>query len=274
MPAVPLSDLTFVVPCMGRLAHLARTLPRLLALAPAQVRVVDWNCPDGTAEWVAANHPSCAVLRVRDVAFFNLAAARNAGAAHVQTPWICFVDADVLLDPRFGDVLRTLDPRAYFVADSAMPPLRGTVLCPRAAFQAVDGYDEVMQGWGSEDTDFYRRLELAGYARRVFDAALLEAIVHEDALRTLHYEEADPVRSVRLNAFYMHVKLDLMKLSGSPLSAPARRALRARIEAQILAAEAGQGPALLDLPVAHQAFSEEFELLAGLRYALVPRKPR
>lgn len=274
MPAVALSDLSFVVPCMGRLAHLSRALPRLVAMAPARVVVVDWNCPDGAADWVEANHPSCALVRVRDVTRFNLAAARNVGAARVDTPWICFIDADVLLDPAFARVLHSLDRQAYYVGEPPTTSLRGTVLCPRSAFLAVDGYDELMLGWGSEDTDFYRRLELAGYARRVFDASLLEAIAHADALRTLHYAEPDPIRSVRLNAYYMHAKLDLMKLSGSTLSLAARQALRARIEAQVRDAESGQAPTLLEVPVGRQSYSDELELRATLRYSLVPRAPR
>jgi len=259
---------------MGRLAHLARAVPRLVALAPARVIVVDWNCPDGAGDWVEAEHPCCTVVRVRDVAHFNLAAARNAGAARVETRWVGFIDADVLLNPTFAAVLQTLDGRGYYVTDSPNYCLRGTVLCTREAFLAVEGYDEVICGWGSEDIDFYRRLELAGFARRVFDATLLEPIEHEDALRTVHYKEADRFRSVRLNAYYMHAKLDLMRLSGSTLSLAARRALRTRIEAQVKVAEAGEGPAMLELPVARQAYSDEFELRASLRYALVPRGPR
>ncbi len=274
MAALALSDLSFVVPCMGRLAHLARTLPRLVALAPAQVLVVDWNCPDRAGDWVEAQHPACRVLRVRDVERFNLAAARNAGAEAADTPWLCFVDADVLLDPAFAHVLDTLDPRGFYVAETPTPSLRGTVLCTRAAYAAVDGYDELMLGWGSEDTDFYRRLEMAGYTRRALDAGVLTPIPHEDALRTRHYDERDPACSMRLNAFYMYAKLDLMRLVGTTLSFTARRALRARIEAQVQAATAGRSPASLELPVAVQAFSDELEIRASLRYTLAPRTRR
>lgn len=271
MPGAALSDLSFVVTCMGRLAHLRESLPRLATFAPARIVVVDWTCPERAGDWVDATHPGCTVVRVRDRSRFNLAGARNAGAAAVTTTWICFIDVDVLAAPGLKDLLPMLADDAYYVAEPSTTSLRGTVLSPRAAFERTGGYDEVIAGWGSEDTDFYRRLELAGYARRGFDAALLAALPHEDALRTRHYDEPDPVRSVRLNAYYMHAKLDLMKLTGSPLSLPARRALRARLEAQVQSAQTSGVGTGLELPVGRQSFSEDWELRASLRYELVPR---
>lgn len=272
MSGIALSDLSFVVTCMGRLGHLMQSAPLLAVLAPARTVVVDYACPERTGDWIETHLPAVDVVRVRDVRQFNLAAARNAGAAQVTSEWIAFVDADVLLAADFAHTLATLDdPRTYYVVAEAPISLRGTVLCPRAGYTAVGGYDEVMQGWGSEDTDFYRRLELAGWRQSMFPATHLKAIAHDDELRTRHYGGLDRLRSLRINAYYMYAKLDLMKLSGQALPLPARQALRARIAAQVDAAlDAGHADTL-ELKLGQQPLSEDWEIRASLRYSLARR---
>lgn len=275
MAGISLSAVSFIVTCMGRLEHLQQSAPRLAALAPARTLVVDYGCPDGAGDWVEAQLPTLDVVRVRAVRQFNLAAARNAGAARATSHWLAFIDADVLLDASFAALLTTLDDGdGFYVGERAPPSLRGTVLCPRAWFERIGGYDEIIQGWGSEDTDLYSRLQLAGCERRYFDVSVLSGIAHDDALRARHYGGVDPLRSVRVNAYYMYAKLDLMKLTGRELPRAAREALRARVVAQVEAAlDDGSGGAM-EVPVARQPLSEQWEIQASLRYRLVRRPSR
>ena len=273
MPGLDLADLSFIVPCMGRLVHLQQSLPRLLDLAPATCVIVDYACPDASGDWVLQHCPAARVARVRDVTHFNLAAARNFGARAATTPWLCFIDADVLPAADFRGQLAALgDAAAFYTALPATRGLSGTVLCTRAAFERVGGYDEVMTGWGSEDTDFYLRLQMAGWHRASFDAAGLHAVTHADDLRTRHYLEADARRSLSINAYYMHAKLDLMKLSGGELTARARSALHARIAAQVGSAMNRGEPSTLEVPVGQQLLTEGWEISATLRYRVAPRR--
>jgi hypothetical protein len=49
---------SLITTCKGRLAHLKETLPAFLAQgAGCEVIVVDYDCPEGAATWVNANHP-------------------------------------------------------------------------------------------------------------------------------------------------------------------------------------------------------------------------
>ncbi len=272
MAGIELADLSFVVPCMGRLSHLQESLPRLLALARATCVVVDYGCPDASGDWVRQHCPTARVERAQAVTHFNLAAARNLGARAATTPWLCFVDADVLLAAGFAGQLSALgDSAAFYTALSATRGLSGTVLCTRATFERVGGYDDVMLGWGSEDTDFYLRLQMAGWRRASFDAATLHALPHADALRTRHYREGDARRSLSINAYYMHAKLDLMKLSGGALSTRARSALYARIAAQVGAALDRGEATIIDVPVGQQPLADGWDISATLRYRVAPR---
>ena len=112
---------SYISTCMGRLEHLRRALPTWLAQPDSEVVVVDWSCPDGSGDWVKAHHAQAGVVRVPGRAHFNLAAARNAGAARASGRWLCFVDADVLLDPGFSVLVHPLlDPAAYLLSEAWM----------------------------------------------------------------------------------------------------------------------------------------------------------
>ena len=49
-----------------------------------------------------------------------------------------------------------------------------------ADFKRVGGYDEVIQGWGKEDEDFYARLTLAGLQDSSFPGEVLQTIGQGD----------------------------------------------------------------------------------------------
>lgn len=273
MPGIALADLSFIVPCMGRLAHLQQTLPLLLALTPATVIVVDYSCPDASGDWVDAHCPAARVVRVQGAATFNLAAARNAGAAAATGGWLCFIDADVEPGAEFAaQIGRLADAPAFYTVTPSTRGLSGTVICPRIAAERVGGYDETIVGWGSEDTDFYLRLQYAGFRHATFEAGCLRSIPHDNALRAQHYGGLDPQRSLVINAYYMHAKLDLMKLGGRALSARARAALHARIATQVTAALDRGEAGLIELPVGQQPLADGWEITSSLCYRVAPRQ--
>ncbi len=227
---------TFITTCMGRLAHLKRSLPTWVVQPEAAVVVVDHSCPDGAGDWVASAHPGVSVIRMPGRPHFNISAARNAGAGAAQSPWLAFIDADVLLPEDFGArVFPLLHPEAYWRPEDPTPDLVGTVLVPRAAFEAAGGYDEALEGWGNEDGDLYRRLKWAGLRRGNFPAAGMEAIRHDDAARTAHARIKDRNVSWLVNRTYLEAKWGLLRLSEDPLDLEARRALYAQVRDHVLA---------------------------------------
>ena len=100
--------LSIVTCCKGRLRHLKQALPTLVAQAESEVIVVDYDCPDKTREWVAAQFPGVHVVTVTDAPHFNLSRARNIGAAHARAPWLVICDADDVLAPSFSSELLRL----------------------------------------------------------------------------------------------------------------------------------------------------------------------
>ena len=168
-----MADICFVTTCMGRLSALRQSLGSMLEQANSSCVMVDYSCPDGSGDWVIAHHPSVRVVRVPGQAHFNLAAARNAGARAADAPWICFVDADVVLESGFASELsRILSPGGYYRVVSRDGGIGGTFACSRADFERVGGYDEVYRGWGEEDNDLYDALQFVGREQRPLPVTL------------------------------------------------------------------------------------------------------
>ena len=121
-----------------------------MAQPGASCIVVDYSCPERCGDWVEQTYPQVQVIRVPGKSHFHLAHARNLGAREANAPWLCFIDADIALASSFTEaVLPLLRPGHFYRADPCETGLVGTVLCSRADFAGIDGYDEVIQGWGA-----------------------------------------------------------------------------------------------------------------------------
>jgi hypothetical protein len=103
-----LASVTFslVTTCKGRLAYLKASLPTWARLKHSsfEIVVVDYDCPDGTSDWVRGCTPQLLkrsgardiqVVKVPDRPRFNLNDARNHGIAAARGQWIITIDSDV-----------------------------------------------------------------------------------------------------------------------------------------------------------------------------------
>src|SRR5262245_41343728 len=128
--------LCFVTVSMGRLSFLQQTLGRMVNQPDSRTVVVDYSCPDRTGDWVESNYPDVAVVRMPGHSTFQPAVARNAGARADGTTWLCFIDADVILDENFAEqVLPTLRPRHFYRANPSDAGTWGTFICSREDFE-------------------------------------------------------------------------------------------------------------------------------------------
>ncbi|MRH27793.1 mycofactocin system glycosyltransferase [Microbacterium sp. SYP-A9085] len=95
LPRIPLGDLTVVVPVHGRPTELERLLAGLRELS---VLVVDDGTPEPVASALRAVVAAGGARLLRTERNAGPASARNHGLRHVQTPFVAFVDSDVVLD--------------------------------------------------------------------------------------------------------------------------------------------------------------------------------
>ena len=223
--------------CMGRLEHLRQSLPRLASHSGLACLVVDYGCPQACGDWVEQNHPQVQVVRADAVRHFSVSRARNLGARAATTPWICFMDADTLVGPTFAADLRAAcSDNSFLLLSPWQEQLTGLVACRLDSFNRIGGYDELFEGWGSEDLDLYWRLRRSGCQQAPLSLPGTSAIAHPDALRTQHHAITNRALAQRINMLYFQVKTDLARLTDAveiPLAD--RQAVRAKVQEILLA---------------------------------------
>jgi glycosyltransferase involved in cell wall biosynthesis len=219
---------SIITTCKGRLEHLKKSLPTMVAQSCNEVIVVDFSCPQGTGAFVSANFPSVRLVSVEGEDHFSNWRARNAGAAVATSNVLIFVDADTLLAEGAIEWVAThLPPRTYGFFDGqtsrkfnrdgprvAANQLKGFQIVPAAAFRRVGGYDEVLEGYAAgADTDLELRLSMIGLRRRPLDSCIVESIIQHDASsRTQNH--AQPIRnSYAAGLLYRAAKRTLLRMN-------------------------------------------------------------
>ncbi|MDB5874910.1 MAG: hypothetical protein JWQ07_4352 [Ramlibacter sp.] len=264
-----MSDICFITTCRGRREHLEQSLPILVGQAGTSCVVVDYDCPDGAGGWVEAGYPLVKVVRSGSRPRFEAARARNLGAQAAQAPWLCFVDADALLGADFAASVRPLLQRgSFYLASPHRGDMTGLCIVHRDDFQSVGGYDQVMQGWGMEDKDFYFRLLLSGLAEGSFPSALASMIRHGTELRVAHYDVKQTELSSTSNLVYCRAKWDLMRLGGRPLEEHERTALYQNISRLVLDAHSRGAGVQVRVPFSSQTSHSGAVLGCSLVYEL------
>lgn len=231
--------IAIVTLCKGRLAHLRVSLPLMLAQFPDEMVVVDYSCPEGSGDWVEANFPSVKVVRILGQVTFNASHARNEGWAACSSPWVICLDADITPMPGWLDWLRPRlrDESVYFrsspVNGSRSMTSYGMACVSRTIFNRVGGYDEVFSGWGAEDTDFFERVQSAGFVEDKYPNHFLARINHSDEERTRYYEIKDPFVSQIANRLYSLAKQTTEIIRQSPVPLKERKRMMVLANKQV-----------------------------------------
>jgi glycosyltransferase involved in cell wall biosynthesis len=226
---VPPLTYSIVTTSKGRLQHLQRSLPTFLAQPNTDVIVVDYDCPQNSGDWVETHFPAARVERVSNAPRFSLSRARNIGAQVATAPWLVFCDADNLLLEGFVAAIDALRAPNVFIRpyrDSADGPIAVPfpLACEREVFRTVGGFDDALEGWGTEDWEFVDRLLWHGGVQRVIPVGLVEILDHDDSARTLFYD--DTMQASRLvGHYYARIKARYRETRGRDFSDDQRYAV-------------------------------------------------
>lgn len=207
---------SIVTTCKGRLGNLKRTLPQFLKQRDSEVIVVDYDCPDGTSSYVTATHPRARLVTVRDKPKFNLPHARNLGAAEAQGEILVFLDADIVVSDDFtGTLDSALRPGSFAVfGPPAKDSLRGQSVVRKVAFSRVGGFDDLLDGYGGEDLEFYMRLRLAGLRTVLLDPASVVEVIEQTVQERERYRAPDLRKQFLRGQMYASAKELVMRAMG------------------------------------------------------------
>jgi hypothetical protein len=248
--------LWFVVPCMGRLDDLRRSIGSCLEQTRSSYVHVDYSCPDSAGAWVRTHHPNATVVTVDGRKSFHAAEAKNRGASAIDDDGIvCFLDADVVAAPGFSErVLSQFEHGSFLVPDREGPGLDAALVCSKVAFDRVSGYDETFLDCGEEWADLREALRGAGLVERTFPASLLSHLSGHHAGRSRRRAVVpDRAANLAIHAAYRRAKSAILdETGGNCVSRAAFREIYGAIARRTLG-ERGMTP---DLPCATVAFRE------------------
>jgi glycosyltransferase involved in cell wall biosynthesis len=236
-----LNKITFITTCKGRLEHVKQTMPKIMALGQVNVIFVDYGCPQKSGDWVITNFPSVKVINVTDDNGFCLSRARNIGAAQANTPWIFFIDADIIVKHDLGFWLSNNLKTYKIYRPSSINGKRdtetyGSFICPTNLFNSVGKYDEVFSGWGGEDEDIYRRLAKMSVISESYPSDYIKAIRHDDSERTKFYNITNKNLNHIISETYMAAKnyFSSTQYNNKQLSMSIRQQLMKRITDKVV----------------------------------------
>lgn len=238
-----MAALTIITVCKGRLSHLKKSLPTFIAQNQCEVIVVDYDCPEQTSAFVASAHPGIKVVKVQNRPNFNNWEARNIGAKMARTDLLAFVDADVILAPGFADwVVDNIHPKAFgkmphalaqeIHAHEELTPasnrLEGLLVVPRKTFVELEGYDDILLGWGAGgDLDICDRLMLKQQQIIILPETLVESTIDHSMDDRVRFHKMSLSNSHLVGTLYRTSKNSMMRIFGKNLPLEERKRLYA-----------------------------------------------
>ncbi len=245
-------DITFTTTCMGRLSHLKQTLPRLVSQPGCHVVVADFSCPDQCGRWIRENYSpqQVTVVNVHGRTVFDRSQAKNAAISGATTPWVCVIDADIVVADNFAqEIRRRLFPGRFLRRLSTSHGVGGTFVASRRELVAVGMHDPTFQGWGEQDFDVFDALRFIGQQAGAFPEELIGHLDHDDEMRTRFHETTDRRVSHLVNRMYRQAKWDVAKLQGEVPDFKMRRRIYDSIQEQVFRATRERSSAIITIPL-------------------------
>jgi glycosyltransferase involved in cell wall biosynthesis len=199
------------ITCMGRLHHLRRTLPQVIAdnrdYPDLEIVLLDYNSRDGLGDWLLRHleeHLATGLLihyRTPQPTHYRSAHAKNMALRLASGSILCNLDADNFTGRGFASFLaEEVKPDIVLVGcrlvEGQPHPLKdegcsGRVAFTRETFLDTGGFDETLVGWGYDDLDLYQRLRTLGFRLRQIPHRFLQCIPHDDEERRRFLVEQD-----------------------------------------------------------------------------------
>lgn len=168
--------ISFCSQCKGRKHHLEQTLLNNLMCIEKydnlEYVLLDFDSDDGLLEWIQSGlfkrYLDSGILkyyRVENQPLYLQSGTKNLSHRLSTGTNLINVDADNILVDRFIDVVMEIftdEPDSYISANIVSGRYAGAfgrIGMSRELFDYIDGYDEIIKWWGSEDDDILVRLE-------------------------------------------------------------------------------------------------------------------
>src|SRR4051794_7596613 len=199
----------------------------MIAQRDSEGIVVDFSCPDSTAEYVEAHFAKARTVRVKGEQGFSNWRARNAGAAVAKGTLLVFCDADIVLAHDASAQLAKLvtpgsfgyfknevsQKKSLLVTGLSANQLKGFQVIPRASFDKAGGYDELLGGYAAGgDTELEDRLRILKLEPVALGPALIDQVLAHDDKTRMRFHDRPAPESYLIGYIYRWLKTTLISL--------------------------------------------------------------
>jgi len=203
-----LKKIAFCITCMNRLSHIQQTLEKNILdnFLPDKVEFVllDYNSTDDLEEWIKTqqyfiNIGILSYYKTDIPTDYQRSHSRNMAFRLASAEVVCNLDADNFLGDGFAEYIlnefEKYSEEQIFITSSFQNMDAFGRVCLRACdFYKIRGYNELLTGYGNEDTDLFYRLQQLGLQLKLFwnekfcraiQHSYLERIVNEQRYKQL-----------------------------------------------------------------------------------------
>jgi hypothetical protein len=173
--------IAFCITCMNRLSHIQQTLIRNMEdnWLPGDVEFIllDYNSTDGLEEWVKTlqKYIDLSILhyyRIETPKRYHRSHSRNIAFRLSNAEIVCNLDADNFLGKGFAEYIlkqfAETEEKMFMTSNFSSRDIFGRFCVYRNDFMHIRGYNELLAGYGAEDTDIFKRLVESGLRQNVF----------------------------------------------------------------------------------------------------------
>jgi len=197
--------ISFCTVAMNRLSHIKETFIKNILdninYPKLEFNLLNYNSTDGLDDWAQKelkqyiDNGIVNYYRTDDPEYFHRSHSRNMIFKLSSGDIVCNVDADNFCGVGFAEYINEVMSENENYERSFLIPTRelreesdrnsyGRIAVRRADFFALKGFDERMDGYGFEDTDFINRLQKMGKIPVLIkEANYLKGISHSQSLR-------------------------------------------------------------------------------------------
>lgn len=195
--------LSFLTACMDRLHHLKETYlynisqSKSISKCDVEFVLLNYNSSDDIDEWVKLNTQNLDIefkyLKLENAKYYSPSIAKNILGKNATGDLMCWLDADNYTENGFVKFVENsfsdnFDQIMKVTWSQANAGTIGRIVCSKANFMKIRGYDESFVGWGYEDVDFIDRLSRFGLSHIEIPSQFLRKIDHGETERICNYD--------------------------------------------------------------------------------------
>ncbi len=192
-----LNNISLTTTCMDRNDFLEESLETWVQFDFGEIVIIDWSSKESLRD-IVSKYPNKKIklVEVKNEDYYHYSRARNFKVKMTELDYVMSIDCDVKLKKNLFDNIELKKDTFYTtVIDNPITGIIGTSIIPREMYFSVNGCNEKMSCWGSEDIDLYKRLIGNGFNRKMLNPLEVSHIEHGDELRIKNTKSKDKWRS-------------------------------------------------------------------------------